>query len=155
MTVWPSKKSLQNWAHTGQMKFNIKKCKLLRITRKTKNLINFTYSMSSLEEHQQQTPSPEILKLANESLHIKPTSLLPLELIESDKYLGVHLDSKLNFNSHINESTKKGTKLLNLCRRNLNTCSQSVKETAYKTIVRPHLEYAPSICLVPFHTKKH
>ena len=40
--------------------------------------------------------------------------------------------------------TNKATKLLNLCRRNLYMCSREVRETAYKAIVRPQLEYASS-----------
>ena len=37
---------------------------------------------------------------------------------------------------------KKATNLLNLCRRNLHTCHENIKETAYKAIIRPRLEYA-------------
>jgi len=31
---------------------------------------------------------------------------------------------------------------LTLCRRNLHLCSPQIKENAYKSIIRPHLEYA-------------
>ena len=135
---------LQNWAIKWQMNFNIKKCKTLRITRKTKNVINFDYSMASPVEHQDCPMNQNISDLANTTLQYKFSSLVPLELIVSDKYLGVHLDNKLTFNTHIAETTKKATKLLNLCRRSLNMCPPNVKETAYKAIIRPHLEYASS-----------
>ena len=65
-----------------------------------------------------------------------------LEDIQSDKYLGVVLDNRLSFNKHTDEISKKATNLLNLCRRNLHMCHENIKETAYKAIIRPHLEYA-------------
>lgn len=76
-----------------------------------------------------------------------------MEEVTSDRYLGVILDNKLNFNKHIEEITNKATRLLNLCRRNLHMCSREIKTTAYYAIVRPHLEYA-STCWNP-HTKLH
>ena len=45
---------------------------------------------------------------------------------------------------HVDHIVFKATKLLNLCRRNLYMCDNSVKESAYKALVRPHLEYASS-----------
>ena len=112
---------LQEWASKWQMKFNIKKCKTLRISKRIKNKINHIYVMKSA------TSDP-----------------IPLEEITSDRYLGVILDNKLSFNEHIKEITKKATNLLNLCRRNLKMCSPKAKEIAYKALVRPHLEYASS-----------
>ncbi len=86
--------------------------------------------------------SPQVLQVARDTLSINSNSFTPLEEIESDRYLGVILDNKLSFNSHIDEITKKATNLLNLCRRNLHMCSQDSKEIAYNSLVRPHLEYA-------------
>ena len=40
-----------------------------------------------------------------------------LEEITSGRYFDVTLDSKLNFNAHVDKITKKATKLLNLCRK--------------------------------------
>ena len=70
------------------------------------------------------------------------SSPIALEEITSDRYLGVILDNKLSFNEHIEHATKKATNLLNLCRRNLKICNSKAKETAFKALVRPHLEYA-------------
>ena len=56
------------------------------------------------------------------------------------RYLGVLIDNKLNINEHVNHSSKKAIKLLNLCRRNLYMCPPDVKATAYNAIVRPHLD---------------
>ena len=97
---------LQKWANTWQTSFNVKKCKTLRITRRTKNKIVYSYKMNT--------------NLSTETL----------EEITSDKYLGIILDSKLNFNTYVDEIIEKATNLLNLCRRNLSMCSKEVKETA-------------------------
>ena len=83
-------------------------------------------------------------KAAAEILLTDPptTAFTHLEDIQSDTYLGDVLDNRLSFNNHTDEITKKATSLLNLCRRNLHMCHQNIKETAYKAIIRPHLEYA-------------
>lgn len=138
---------LQEWSHKWQMKFNIAKCKILRITRKRKNKIRFNYTMWTsdlnskvfLPPSETTTKATQINPLANDN-----TNFSPLEEIQHDKYLGVIIDNKLSFNEHVDYITNKATKLLNLCRRNLYMCSKEVKETAYKSIVRPHLEYASS-----------
>ena len=136
---------LQDWADKWQMKFNTNKCKLLRITKRTKPIIRFKYLMHtptspSNTRHPQQTSTAadNILNLDN-SLSLNS---IVLDEVKSDKYIGVILDNKLSFNQHIDEIVNKTTKLLNLCRRNLHMCDNHTKEIAYKTIVRPHLEYA-------------
>ena len=136
---------LQDWADKWQMKFNIKKCKLLRITKRTKTIIRFKYLMHtptspSNTRHPQQT-STAADNILNLDSSLSSNSIV-LDEVKSDKYLGVILDNKLPFNQHIDEIVNKTTKLLNLCRRNLHMCDHHTKGIAYKTIVRPHLEYA-------------
>ena len=71
-----------------------------------------------------------------------------IALSESAKFLGVTLDSKLNFNEHITNITKKATASLMQCRRavgptwglNPKTCNWM-----YNTIIRPILNYCCSI----------
>ena len=91
------------------MKFNVKKCKVLRVTKKTTNLVKFDYTMSATEQSQDYVPTSENIALANSTLTCKPKYLIPLEEISSDRYLGVHLDNHLTFNFHITESIKKAT----------------------------------------------
>ena len=52
-----------------------------------------------------------------------------LESIDYDRYLGVILDYRLDFNQNADEVTRKVTKVLNLCRRNLYMCLSQVKES--------------------------
>ena len=136
---------LQNWADTWQMSFNVKKCKTLRITRKNKHKLNYKYLMSTpTTESTGIQVSDQIMHSAQNILTINPPNrnFAALDEITSDKYLGVILDNRLSFNEHIDAITSKATKLLNLCRRNLHMCSPQIKENAYKSIIRPHLEYA-------------
>ena len=56
----------------------------------------------------------------------------------------VELDKELSWNHHIDKTISKGQRNLNLLRRNISSCSKSTKELAYKTLVRPVLEYASS-----------
>ena len=74
--------------------------------------------------------------------YLHTDSLIPLEEVKEDQHHGVTLDSKLNFNQHIDGITNRAMKILNLGRRNLHMCDNSITETAYKALVRPRLEYA-------------
>ena len=110
--------ALEQWEKDWAMEFAPDKCKLLRITRKTTRLtIHASYKIHGTE----------------------------LELVEEAKYLGVMLDKKLNFNSHMNATIKKCDKTRQFLQRNLRGCNPAVKASAYKTFVRPIAEYASSV----------
>ena len=68
-------------------------------------------------------------------------------------YLGVTLDNKLSWSSHINNIAAKSNRTLNFLKRNLSKCSSSVKESAYLALVRPSLEYA-AVVWDPYHNNK-
>ena len=106
--------------------------------------IEFSYHMSTPNAPPSGQVLPEVSLAARETLFFNPPngSFSPLAEIDSEKYLGVILDNKLTFNSHVDSITKKATNLLNLCRRNLYMCTPQIKEAAYNSLVRPHLDYA-------------
>ena len=107
--------SLQDWEKMWLMEFAEDKCKVLRITRKTsRNIILHNYEIHG---------------------HF-------LESVEEGKYLGVTLQHKLSFTPHVNNTIKKAASIRQFLQRNLRGCSREVKETGYKTFVRPVLEYA-------------
>ena len=60
-------------------------------------------------------------------------------------FLGVHLSKDLPWNTHVNNITSTAYKTLGFVKRNVNTTNQSVRELAYKTLVRPQLEYASNV----------
>ena len=61
------------------------------------------------------------------------------------KYLAVTIDSKLCWKSHRDNVTKKANSSLAFLRRNLQISQTHIKANAYKTLLRPQLEYAASV----------
>jgi hypothetical protein len=59
----------------------------------------------------------------------------------SSKYLGVELHSDMSWRSHIDKTVKKANSTLGFLRRNLKVSNQDTKTAAYKTLVRPTIEY--------------
>ena len=68
-----------------------------------------------------------------------------MERSSHSKYLGVDLTSDLGWKQHIERVSKKANSMLGFLKRNLKSASQSTKVTAYRTIVRPHLEYCSCV----------
>ena len=73
-----------------------------------------------------------------------------LQEVNHHPYLGIELSNDLSWSKHINQTVSSANKVLGLLKRNLWNCSPSVKDIAYKTLVRPKLEYAGSIWN-PYH----
>ena len=113
--------NLELWASKWLMSFNINKCEVLQIS--LKNIIEHFYM---LYDHS--------LRNVNEA-----------------KYLGVIIDSKLNFNKQIDSVCKKANSTLAFLKRNLYSCKREIKSDAYQIYVRPILEYA--VCSWAPHTK--
>ncbi len=99
------------------MSFNPDKCEVLRVTNKRKHTLRTQYK-----------------------IHDRI-----LNTVETTKYLGVTIQSKLNWKPHINNITKKANNIRAFLQRNLSRCPRPVKEQAYKTYVRPILEYASTV----------
>ena len=115
--------SLAKWEMDWQMKFNVSKCHSMRVTRlHPSRHIGVNYTL-----HQQ-----------------------TLEQVQSAKYLGLTITDDLDWGQHISEITCKTTKTLGFLRRNLALAPRHTKEVAYKTLVRPQLEYAAPIWH-PYH----
>ena len=73
-----------------------------------------------------------------------------LEQVQSTKYLGLTITDDLDWGQQISEISAKATKTMGFLRRNLAFAPKHTKEVAYKTLVRPKLEYAAPI-LHPYH----
>ena len=107
---------LTEWEKKWLMSFNPSKCEVLTVTRKKQPTL-FNYTM-----HDQ-----------------------ILNRVKSTKYLGVTITSDLNWNKHINQTAGKANQMLGFVKRNIKTRSHNIKTKAYKTLVRPHLEYCASV----------
>ena len=68
-----------------------------------------------------------------------------LETVSSAKYLGVTITSKLDWDDHVTAIINKSNKTLGFLRRNLKIGSSKIKEKAYKTFIRPLLEYSATV----------
>ena len=68
-----------------------------------------------------------------------------LENVQSAKYIGITITENMDWGQHISDISSKATKTLSFLRRNLAFAPRSTKEVAYKTLVRPKLEYAAPI----------
>ena len=109
--------SLHDWEKTWLMSFNAKKCHVLRVTHARARKIFHDYKLG-------------------ESV-LKP--------LPSHGYLGVEIADDLKWNCHVGITARKANQTLGVVRRNLKHCPSTIKEKAYKSVVRPKLEYASSI----------
>ena len=105
--------ALQQWEHTWMMEFNPSKCQVVQVTNRRK-------------------PTPSSYSIHGQIL----------DVTNSAKYLGVHLDAKLNFNMHVDATTKKANSTRAFLARNFNKCSRKIKEACYATYIRPIVECA-------------
>lgn len=70
---------------------------------------------------------------------------VPLTKTKHHKYLGITLSSDLRWDSHIANITSTALRKLLFIRRRLRSAPVSSKLLAYKTLVRPVLEYANTV----------
>ena len=113
---------LCGWARDWHMTFNPAKCYVLSITNKSAP-IRSVYTMLG---HR-------------------------LQQVEHHPYLGVELSRNLDWGPHINNIIPKAQRSLNFIRRNLGGCSSNTKDKAYKSLVRPILEYGAA-AWDPYHS---
>ena len=107
--------ALELWEDSWQMRFNPSKCCVIRVApSKRKKCFESSYI---LHGHQ-------------------------LEVVKSEKYLGVHIDDQVSWTKHIESTIGKGNKTLGFLRRNFSDCTERVKAATYTMMVRPALEYA-------------
>ena len=104
---------IQQWADDWGMRFNASKCQVLRISRSQHPMEHF-YNIN--DQVLQQVPSA--------------------------KYLGVHINQQLKWDTHIDSVTSRANRIIGFLRRNLSLCSTDLKELAYISLARSILEYA-------------
>ena len=68
-----------------------------------------------------------------------------MENVQSAKLLGITISDNMDWGQHISEISSKATKTLGFLCRNLTSAPRSTKDVAYKTLIRPQLEYAAPI----------
>ena len=74
------------------------------------------------------------------------TALINFNLVSWHRqYLGIDISHNLSWETHINRITKKANQTLGFLRRNIKVKSESLRASAYKTLVRPQLEYGSEV----------
>ena len=109
-------KSLKKWEERWMMSFKPDKCNILHFTRK-KSSTEYSYKLSG---------------------HF-------LQAVTSHKYLGVTLSGDIKWNTHIDKVVSKANGMLGFDRQNLSNAPHRVKVQAYKSLIRPHIEYYSSV----------
>ena len=95
------------------MHFHPQKCKTMHITIK-RNIIQSTYTIQNNN----------------------------LQTMNTAKYLGIHIHSSQNWNTHINKTAQRVNTTSGFLHRNIRTCQRKTKHLACTPLVRPILEYA-------------
>jgi len=68
-----------------------------------------------------------------------------LKHCDSAKYSGVNISKDMRWTKHIDTFTAKANSKLGFIKRNININNRTVKDQAYKSLVRPILEYSQSV----------
>ena len=108
--------TLFHWSKDWRLRFNVKKCEVLSVTRKQRPIVN-NYL---LDGHP--------IKRANQ---------------QSD--LGVIISHDLKWHEHIHHVLSKGYRMLGFLRRNAKNFDVRAKRTLYNTLVRSHVGYASQV----------
>ena len=98
------------------MQFNPSKCQVLQITKRAKPL-NTKYILHNVE----------------------------IESVSAAKYLGVTIEDDLSLTKHIDITTRKANQTFGFLKRNIWVHNKALKSVAYKTLVRPQLEYTSTV----------
>ena len=70
---------------------------------------------------------------------------IPVTQTTVQKHVGMYLDEKLNYNTHIKEKLSKVYKGIGFLRNLSNKLPRQALVTIYKAFIRPHLEYGDII----------
>ena len=116
-----------DWSHTWDLEFNAKKCKRL-------HLGNYSH------------PEDYFMKGRDLSREV-------IVNVEEEKDLGVIVDKNLKFHTHITSKIKIANRNLGIIFRTFTYMDKTIFLHLYKSLVRPHLEYASTVWSP--HLRKH
>ena len=70
-----------------------------------------------------------------------------LEQVKCSKYLGIYIDSKLAFDTHVDAIVKKANSTRAFLARNIHRCCRKVKQMAYAIYIRPTVNMSLTCCI--------
>ncbi|KAI8506829.1 hypothetical protein Bbelb_152680 [Branchiostoma belcheri] len=94
-----------------------------------------------------QTLASRILNLCKRRWGGSPSDAqgLQADLDALTEWQDLHISNDMRWDAHIAHATGKANRTLGVIRRNLSHCTSQVKNTCYKALVRPQLEYCASV----------
>ena len=116
--------SLCRWSEKMLMSYNIDKCHTLHLGPKNPNQ-NYILSKSNITNEE------------DSYVHLHK-----MNNVAAEKDLGVIIDNKLSFNQHIESKLLKAKQMLGIVRSTFKFIDEDIFLRLYKSIIRPHLEYA-------------
>ena len=122
---------ITQWSENFQMSFNLAKCHVLHLGKKNPKTRYYMY-----KQHNTKTTANGIsyfLKFHN------------LDTVQEEVDLGVTVDNQLKFSKHVDTKISKANKILGLIRHTFKYLNSDIIISLYKTLVRPHVEYATSV----------
>ena len=111
--------SLQEWSEDVQLLYNPSKCKVMHMGV---NNPSTDYTMTSQDG----------------TVHV-------LESINEQKDLGVMIDNKLSYKSHILSKVSKANQMTSIIRKSFTNLDHIIFPQLFKALIRPHVEYASCI----------
>ena len=110
--------NLSQWSDKWQLKFNVSKCGVM---------------------HYGNQPTQQIYTMSEEG------DRRELGVLTEEKDLGVKFDPSLKFSKHVAMVANKANRMVGIIRRTFDFLDEDMLKILYKTLVRPHLEYANCI----------
>ena len=122
---------LSSWSEKMQMSYNEDKCHTLHMG-------------ANNEQHTYTLPKVSDMKKSNNGISYTYT-FHNLKNVPEEKDLGVIVDEKLNFKAHISSKIAKANSTIYLIKNCFKYLDAPMFKLLYKSLIRPHLEYATPI----------
>lgn len=112
--------NIVEWTASWRMKLNIDKCKHMEIGN---NIKTSSYNMSAGGN----------------------TCTIPIAKVHQERDLGIIIHDRLTFSAQANTAAKRANQIMGIIFQTFTFMDPSIFTLLYKTLVRPHLEYATTI----------
>lgn len=113
-------RGMEQWSDLWLLRFQPPKCKAMNVRSR----------------HQPESATKYTLKDATSNTEVE------LSTVQSEKDVGVTMDFELDFDTHISMCVNKANRLVGLIRRTYTHLGEDSFRLLFKSLVRPHLEYA-------------
>ena len=118
--------------------------------------MGFQWKMSLNHDPTKQVQEVVFSRKTTKKIHLKMFfNNIPVNKADSQKHLGLHLDSKLYFDIHIKAILTKVNRTLSLLRKFHQLLPRPSLITIYKAFIRPHLNYGDVIFDQAFNNSFH